>query len=280
MTWAKLDDKANEHRKQLAAGAEACWLWACGLMYANRQRARDGFIPEAAIGMLYPFKTPKRLAERLVEVGLWERTEGGYQIHRFHYWNQNKERYEDKLASGRERAAKSYERRKVKSDDSSREEKAKTPSEESDLFANSSGSTPTPTPTPTPLPKNPTGSSLGGAVAPPAQPKRAPKSVLWPVDSWAGPTDAHRELAAKLGHDASEQGDRMRDWAKSKAERKADWDAAFRNWLKNQHAAPRDERSGTQIRLLRPQHQETHRERVERICAEEAAQKAAAEGRR
>jgi hypothetical protein len=272
MTWAKLDDKANEHRKQLAAGAEACWLWACGLMYANRQRARDGFIPEAAVGMLYPFKTPKRLADRLVEVGLWERTEGGYQIHRFHYWNQNKERYEDKLASGRERAAKSYERRKVKNDDSSREEKAKTPSEEPDLFANSSGSTPTPTPTP--LPKNPTGSSGGGAAAPPAQPKRTPKPVTWPVDSWAGPTDAHRELAAEKGHDANYQADRMRDWARSKGERKADWDAAFRNWLHRQHPPQRDERSGTQIRLI-PRGEDRHLQRVLRIEAEEKAAKEA-----
>ncbi len=83
MTWAKLDDRANEHRKQLSAGPEACWFWACGLMYANRQKERDGFIPDAAIGMLYPVKSPKRLAEKLVAVGLWERVDGGYRIHDF-----------------------------------------------------------------------------------------------------------------------------------------------------------------------------------------------------
>lgn len=113
MSWAKIDDRANEHRKMLAAGAEACWLWTCGLMYANRQPARDGFIPDAVIGMLYPLKNPKRLAEKLVDVGLWEKVAGGYRIHEFTTWNPTKEQVEESKAKARERAAQSYERRKA-----------------------------------------------------------------------------------------------------------------------------------------------------------------------
>lgn len=113
MSWAKIDDRANEHRKMLAAGAEACWLWACGLMYANRQPARDGFIPEAVLAMLYPFKYPKRLVSRLIDAGLWEKAPGGYQIHEFTLWNQTKEQVEERKAKARERAAKSYERKKM-----------------------------------------------------------------------------------------------------------------------------------------------------------------------
>lgn len=133
MSWAKLDDRANEHRKILAAGAEAAWFWACGLMYANRQSARDGFIPDLAITMLFPVKNPQKLAAKLVEVGLWEREGGGYRIHDYHPLNPTKEQYEASLAGGRARAAKSYESRKSKatissSEDvevSSREEEAK-----------------------------------------------------------------------------------------------------------------------------------------------------------
>lgn len=105
--WAKLDDRANEHRKQLAAGAEACWLWACGLMYANRQPARDGFIPEAVLPMLYPL-TPKsraRLCAKLVEVGLWVQTDGGYQVHEFKQWNKTKEQLETEREGTRLRVA-------------------------------------------------------------------------------------------------------------------------------------------------------------------------------
>lgn len=146
MSWAKIDDRANEHRKMLKAGAEACWLWACGLMYANRQPARDGFIPEAMLRMLYPFTDPIGLAEKLVEVKLWKRTTDGYQIHDFRNWNQTKEQRDEVRARGRERAAKSYASRKPKkpsssppsSPISSGEENPKSPPEESSVFANSS----------------------------------------------------------------------------------------------------------------------------------------------
>ncbi len=108
MSWAKLDDRANEHRKQLAAGAEACWLWACGLMYANRQTARDGFIPEQMLPMLYPLPPGKRgkLVAKLLDVGLWEAAPGGYQIHDFTDWNRTKEQVETEREATRNRVAK------------------------------------------------------------------------------------------------------------------------------------------------------------------------------
>lgn len=143
MTWAKVDDHANEHRKQLAAGAEACWLWTCGLMYANRQAARDGFIPTQIVGMLYPLKSVAKLVERLIAVGLWDPVDGGYQIHEFTTWNQTKEQREAELASGRERAAKSYASRR-RSESSSGEEQPQSPTEESPVLQGSSGSIPSP----------------------------------------------------------------------------------------------------------------------------------------
>ncbi len=81
MSWVRMDDGAREHRKQLKAGAEACWLWSCGLMYAGRQKAHDGFIPSEMLTQLYPFRKPLDLAAKLVEVGLWDKVEGGYHIH-------------------------------------------------------------------------------------------------------------------------------------------------------------------------------------------------------
>jgi len=112
MTWARLDDRANEHRKQLAAGPEACWLWACGLMYCNRQAARNGFIPEQALRILYPLKSPSRLATKLVDVGLWERIDGGYQVHEFECWNKSKEHVEADRESTRNRVTAHRERKR------------------------------------------------------------------------------------------------------------------------------------------------------------------------
>lgn len=85
MSWPTLDDAAPLHRKQLAAGALACWLWTCGLCYCERQEAKDGFIPEAVIKLLYPGLGPKQ-AKRLVDAGLWERAKGGYVVHDYLHW--------------------------------------------------------------------------------------------------------------------------------------------------------------------------------------------------
>jgi len=84
VTWVKIDDRAREHIKQLRAGAEACWLWACGLMYCNAQKAHDGFIPNEMVPLLYPVRAATKLAARLVDVGLWERVDGGYRVHDYH----------------------------------------------------------------------------------------------------------------------------------------------------------------------------------------------------
>lgn len=50
-------------------------------------------------------------------------------------------------------------------------------------------------------------------------------------DEWA-PTDAHRQLAAEKAVDVEAEAEKMRDWSKAKGERRVDWDATFRNWLR------------------------------------------------
>jgi len=248
MTWAKVDDHANEHRKQLAAGAEACWLWTCGLMYANRQTARDGFIPEAAVGMLYPFKSAAyaaSLALRLVTVGLWEVTEGGYLVHEFEEWNEPKDVREDRKAQARERAAQSYERRRAQnSAPPLRRREAQSLRAEKDVLQNSSGSTPLHSlperdpPTPSVLP--PQGGDIAKAdldsFAPdPPKPKareRKPRQAQWsrfPADF--EPDESHRKLAAKLGLDLPEQLAEIRDHQFKSP--KSDPAATLRTWLRN-----------------------------------------------
>jgi hypothetical protein len=88
VSWAKMDDRANEHEKMVEAGADACWLWACGLMYCNRQQKKTGRIPKTIVhkGMLYPGLGEEQ-AKRLVDVGLWHDADSAYQIHEYHGWN-------------------------------------------------------------------------------------------------------------------------------------------------------------------------------------------------
>ena len=85
MAWVKIDDAAPQHPKLLAVDSPAaCWLWVCGLAYCNRQKRHDGFIPRAAVALLYPIPGAAKLAAKLVTAGLWEEIEGGYRVHDYH----------------------------------------------------------------------------------------------------------------------------------------------------------------------------------------------------
>lgn len=83
MTWVRLDDGFPEHPKIDAAGGDAAWLHVCALAYCNRALT-DGFVAAERIGRLSDRKSPRRLAARLVEVGLWRPVDGGYEIHDYH----------------------------------------------------------------------------------------------------------------------------------------------------------------------------------------------------
>lgn len=46
------------------------------------------------------------------------------------------------------------------------------------------------------------------------------------------PSEAHHAMAKGLNVDCLAEAEKMRDWAASKGEKRVDWDAQFRNWLK------------------------------------------------
>ena len=51
-------------------------------------------------------------------------------------------------------------------------------------------------------------------------------------EEWS-PNEQHETLAGERGVDVAEEAVKMRDWAASKGESRKDWDATFRNWLRN-----------------------------------------------
>src|SRR3990167_1778913 len=102
MAWVKIDDRMTEHPKVLAAGPLAIAMQIAGLCYCNRNRTR-GHIPFAAARTLLDWSymdaerrvwtiavtcgmrgddvTADLVAEILLDSGIWEPTEIGYQIH-------------------------------------------------------------------------------------------------------------------------------------------------------------------------------------------------------
>lgn len=79
MAWVKLDDQFADHPKVIQAGPLAGWLYICGLTYCSRLLT-DGFIPSGQVRRLADLKNADALAQRLVQVGLWEACEGGFRV--------------------------------------------------------------------------------------------------------------------------------------------------------------------------------------------------------
>lgn len=86
MVWLRIDDQIAHHPKFLEVGPVASWLWLCGNAYCNKYLT-DGFIKESALSTLGSVTNPKHWADRLVDVGLWTRVEGGFCVHDFHDFN-------------------------------------------------------------------------------------------------------------------------------------------------------------------------------------------------
>jgi hypothetical protein len=88
MAWVKIDDQAPRNAKLLRAGPAACWLWVCGLAHCQSQLS-DGFIADAALAMMGVSGVSRcqKLAGVLVACGLFERVDGGYQVHDYHDYN-------------------------------------------------------------------------------------------------------------------------------------------------------------------------------------------------
>lgn len=86
MAWVYLDDHFPDHPKIVLAGGDAGWLWACGLAYVRRY-ATEGRIPKGQVPKLSDRKNPARLAQRLVDVGLWLDEGEHYRYHDYGDWN-------------------------------------------------------------------------------------------------------------------------------------------------------------------------------------------------
>lgn len=87
----KIDDKIRHNRKVQRAGPAAFGLWVLALTYCQEQLT-DGFIPHDEVSMLgiLPKHRPKRLAAKLVSVGLWDLADGGYRVHDYFDFNPHK----------------------------------------------------------------------------------------------------------------------------------------------------------------------------------------------
>jgi hypothetical protein len=105
VNWIKVSNSLPAHPKILIAGDRAAWLFVCGLCYCN-EHLTDGYIAKATLPVAAPgIKGPERLAKVLVEVGLWELAEGGWQIHDYTEFQRSARQVKDVRRKDRERKA-------------------------------------------------------------------------------------------------------------------------------------------------------------------------------
>jgi len=86
-----------------------------------------------------------------------------------------------------------------------------------------------PSPSAPAAPQGPPALALVPQEAPVKVARKAPSKPL-PAD-WK-PSPAHEAFAIELAVSVPAEAEKMRDWATANGERKADWDAAFRGWLR------------------------------------------------
>ena len=79
MAYIQVEASVRTHKKFLEAGPAPSWLWLCSLAYCQ-EGLTDGFIPTDALPYL-GVKNAKQLAERLEKAGLWDKVNGGWQVH-------------------------------------------------------------------------------------------------------------------------------------------------------------------------------------------------------
>lgn len=90
--WVKVETRFTSHPKVLDIGPLGEALWLRGLCYAGEQLT-DGFIPSTFIKRMGDMKAVA-VAEKLVNAGLWEETDGGYLIHDFLEWQRSRDQVE------------------------------------------------------------------------------------------------------------------------------------------------------------------------------------------
>lgn len=244
MSWFRLDDKAAFHSKMVSAGNEVCGaVWRAGAWCSEHNRS--GFVPVAVAHLIASAKVWKRA----IAVGMVELVEDGYRIHDFNDYNPTDAEAaalrEKKRAAGRAGGLRSGEARSKNEAPASclLEAPASAPASTSDIPESKQTRSRThPVPIPeeiTPLPS--------GAGPSPGEPKQKRGSRL--PDDWS----PNRETLVKLGVEGHRNPEKhlakFADyWRAAPGSRgvKLDWEATFRNWVRN-------ENSGSRGGFVRPQ---------------------------
>lgn len=105
MTYVKVDDDIFLNPKMIAVSSGAKLLYIASICYSGSSLT-DGFIPKNAppiFGAQAGITSTAKAVKELVEVGLWDVAERGYQVRNYLEYNESSEKVEAKRKAARER---------------------------------------------------------------------------------------------------------------------------------------------------------------------------------
>jgi hypothetical protein len=105
-TWIRIEDTMPEHPKFLKAGPRASWLFISTLCWSARLLT-DGQVPAEAFPRIMPEPDIADLVAVLVDVGLLNKTDDGYQIHNYEMYQRTRAQVEEDREKNRRRQQRS-----------------------------------------------------------------------------------------------------------------------------------------------------------------------------
>lgn len=218
MPWFKVDDSIHSHPKAMSASLASLGLWSMAGAWSGAHLT-GGFVPDSAIPSLS--RGASKLADELVDAGLWKRVKGGYQ---FHDWcdyqpdaDEEREKREKRREAGRKGGVASG---KTRSKPRSKTE------------ANASGVA-----SPIVQPPSPSPCSSNEEQPPCSPPSGDAKNRGTRLPAEFTVTPELRAYAAKKapGVDVDAETEHFVDYWSAKAgqgARKVDWQATWRTWMR------------------------------------------------
>lgn len=119
MSWFRVDDDLNAHRKARLAGAEAMGLWVMCGSYASKHDDGGRMTADEVESVAYSMRLMKwrAAAERLVEVGLWDRDGDAYAFHDWDHYRKEAKAEDVKRAKEASKKARQRSRQGDKTGD-------------------------------------------------------------------------------------------------------------------------------------------------------------------
>jgi hypothetical protein len=244
MIYAGIDVNVITHEKALAAGIEAFGLWAWGMCYAQLHET-DGRLPRIVVLSALAGRRNVMLAQRLVAAGLWtENEDGSWQVYNYRKKNQSSEEIRRKKEAAAERARAWRER--VRTRDVTRDERVRAdPSPE-----------PSPSSPPPPPPENKTDQAIKLPLDVPDEPKANSRKRGTRIPEGWRPSEETEDWSRKQGVDPVRLVDEFHDYWRAVPGAKGvklDWDATFRNRVRDVAQRGSGKRADTRQPLRNPE---------------------------